>query len=63
MTKISFVFRIFSGTFGKLLAPIFAIISFIRGFIKTEGTLLDKISGGIAQAIKDFFWIITAPLG
>ena len=38
--------------FGKFIQPILSLIDFIRGFIKTEGNILDKIQGGLSYVIK-----------
>ena len=53
-----FAGRGFLAGFSKIFWPIQIIISlidFVKGFMKTEGTILDKIQGGIKNIVVKFF--------
>lgn len=55
---LSFGIKGFAAGFSKIFWPIQIIISlidFVKGFMATEGTILDKIQGGIKNVIVKFF--------
>lgn len=55
---MSFIFKALKFGFKRLFWPIFiitSIIDFVSGFMATEGTILEKVMGGIKNVILKFF--------
>jgi hypothetical protein len=50
------IFGLFSKVFSKILGPFSLLISFVMGFVSTEGTIVDKLIGGIKKIFMDIIY-------
>lgn len=53
--KIARIARPFSRLLGTWVAPVIAIFDFIQGFINTQGTVGEKVVGGLKNMVFQFF--------